>query len=473
MPQINKQKNRTLLPLLTSAVRRTLGLVAVAGAEAMDFSRKIITRRAHLGGGGMAYMGWLLAIVLLLGSVTLNCGTAFARHAAATGEEEEEAPSRHGAKLVVPTVPLDQIKVLGNRPAPFALDAHAAVLISARSGEMLYAYNEHERMQPASLAKMMTFYITLQGLRDQRLTLDTQVPISEAAWRLSLNDSVSRMFLQVGQKVDLKDLLYGLMVSSGNDAAVALAEYQAGSGDAFAIEMNDTAQKLGLSETHFTNPDGLPTDDEYTTAWDMAKLGRALITNFPEALQYTSAKSFTFDKIEQRNFNTLLFYDSRVDGIKTGHVQEAGYHLVASARTDDLQLVSAVMGTPSMEKRRVETDKLLDWAFRTFTTVSPDWHNAAPSEIRVYKGDITEVPIAPVGGTPYFTVGQGQENKVALTASLDQKPLIAPIKKGTKVGELAVTIGGQPMSTVALVTQMDVNRGGYIRQAIDAIRLRL
>ena len=441
----------------------------------MNFSRKFILRENGRGAGPspIRISGWLLALALLLCAV-LNDGTAYARHAAAVaGEEEGGSPHHHGPKMVVPAVPLNEITVLGNRPAPFALDAHAAVLLNAQSGEMLYAYNAHQRMQPASLAKMMTFYLTLKGLRDKRLTLDTQVPISEAAWRLSLNDSVSRMFLQVGQKVPVKDLLFGLMVSSGNDAAVALAEYQAGSGDAFAIEMNKQAQELGLSETRFTNPDGLPTDDEYTTAWDMAHLGRAVITDFPEALEYTSAKEFTFDKIEQRNFNTLLFYDSRVDGIKTGHVQEAGYHLVASARIPALQLVSAVMGTPSMEKRRVETDKLLDWAFRTFTTVSPDWHKAAPAEIRVYQGDLEEVPIAPVGGTPYFTVGQGEETKVALTASLTQKPLIAPIKKGTKVGDLAVTIAGKPVSTVALVTQQDVQQGGMVHRAIDALRLKL
>jgi D-alanyl-D-alanine carboxypeptidase (penicillin-binding protein 5/6) len=454
------------MPLLTSAVHRTLDLVDVAGVVAMDLSNKIIVRKIRPNGGpaGIRVAGTLLF------SVVLSNGTAFARHAAAAAGGEEGDSS---TKVTVPVVPLNQITVFGNRPAPFALDAHAAVLLNAQSGEMLYGYNEHERMQPASLAKMMTFYLTLKGLKEQRLTLDTQVPISEAAWRLSLNDSVSRMFLQVGQKVAVRDLLYGLMVSSGNDAAVALAEYQAGSGDAFAIEMNQQAQELGLSETHFTNPDGLPTDDEYTTAWDMAHLGRAVITDFPSARDYTSAKEFTFDKIEQRNFNTLLFYDSRVDGIKTGHVQEAGYHLVASAHNSDLQLVSAVMGTPSMEKRRVETDKLLDWAFRTFTTVSPDWHKAAPSEIRVYQGDFEEVPIAPVGGTPYFTVGQGDENKVALTASLTQKPLIAPLKKGTKVGDLAVTIAGKPVSTVALVTQQDVQRGGMVHRAIDALRLRL
>jgi D-alanyl-D-alanine carboxypeptidase (penicillin-binding protein 5/6) len=462
--------------LLTLPARRTLEKDDVAGSGAMNFSKKAGWCRVQWRGYRNAPRGarWLLAIALM-GSTVLSGGIALARHvapAAGTGEEEE-SPGRHSAKVVVPAVPLDQIRVLGNRPAPFALDAHAAVLLNAQSGEALYAYNEHERMQPASLAKMMTFYLTLQGLREKRLTLETPIPISEAAWRLSLNDSVSRMFLQVGQQVPLKELLYGLMVSSGNDAALALAEYQAGSGDAFAIEMNDEAQKLGLTETHFTNPDGLPTDDEYTTAWDMAHLGRAVITDFPEALEYTSTKEFTFDKIEQRNFNTLLFYDSRVDGIKTGHVQEAGYHLVASARTPGLQLVSAVMGTPSMEKRRVETDKLLDWAFRTFVTVSPDWKGAAPAEIRVYQGDIDEVPIAPAGGTPYFTVDQGQEGRVNLTASLVQKPLIAPLKKGTKVGDLSVTVAGKPFSTVALVTQQDVQPGGWIHRKVDALRLRL
>jgi serine-type D-Ala-D-Ala carboxypeptidase (penicillin-binding protein 5/6) len=462
-------RRRSCLHLLTSAVRRTLGLGDVAEAAAMYLSDKSMLHKIGLDvGRGALWLYGLSSALLLLLILGVGSGTAFARHAAG-GEEEGGA----GGKLAIPVVPLNEIKVLGNRPAPFALDARAAVLLNAQSGETLYSYNEHERMQPASLAKMMTFYLTLKALKDHRLTLDTEVPISEAAWRLSLNDSVSRMFLQVGQKVPVRDLLYGLMVSSGNDAAVALAEYQAGSTDAFTIEMNQEAQALGLTETHFTNPDGLPTDNEYATAWDMAHLGRAVITNFPDAREFTSAKEFTFDKIEQRNFNTLLFYDSRVDGIKTGHVQEAGYHLVASAHNSDLQLVSAVMGTPSMEKRRVETDKLLDWAFRTFVTVSPDWHKAAPSEIRVYQGNIEEVPIGPVGGTPYFTVGQGDQNKVVLTASLTQKPLIAPLKKGTKVGELAVTIAGKPVSTVALETQQNVEEGGMIHRAIDAVRLRL
>jgi serine-type D-Ala-D-Ala carboxypeptidase (penicillin-binding protein 5/6) len=406
-----------------------------------------------------------LALVCLLAQTGL---ASAARHAS----RAQEGRTTHHAGAP-PAMPLTGITVFGDRPAPFALDARAAIMIDARSGDVLYAYNEHQRMQPASLAKMMTFYLTLEALRQKRITLDTPIPISEAAWRLSLNDSVSRMFLQVGQRVGVKDLLFGLMVSSGNDAAVALSEYLAGGSDAFAEQMNKKAQELGLTETHFTNPDGLPTDDEYTTANDMVKLGHALVRDFPEALDYTSAKEFTFDKIEQRNFNTLLFYDARVNGIKTGHVDEAGYHLVASAGSGDLKLISAVMGTPSMEKRRVETDKLLDWAFRTFTTVSPEWKKAAPAQLRVYKGDVDEVPIAPDGGTPYFTVGRGDETKVTLAATLPSKWLVAPIAKGTQVGTLSVTIAGKPISSVALVTQADVKEGGIIHRAMDSIRLKL
>ncbi len=410
--------------------------------------------------------------LLTVGLITLASGIALsARHGRVRRAVEAE-----------PLMPLNQIRVYGNRPAPFALAAKSVELMELHSGAVLYAYNEHLKMQPASLAKMMTFYLALEALRQKRITLETEMPVSEAAWRLSLNGSVSRMFLQVGSKVSVHDLLYGLMVSSGNDAAVVLAEYLGGSQDAFTQQMNQKARELGLTETHFTNPDGLPTPDEYTTAADMVKLGRALIETFPEALQYTSAKDFTFTTvgnngrsvtISQRNFNTLLFYDSRVNGIKTGHVEEAGYHLVASAHSDNLDLISAVFGASSMEKRRVETEKLLDWAFQTFTTVKSDWRKVMPDKMRVYQGDIDEVPIAPEGGSSYFTVDQGLERRFKLVPTLTDKPLVAPLAKGTNVGQLTIEIAGKPASSVPVVTLVAVKQGSWLHRTIDSIRMRL
>jgi serine-type D-Ala-D-Ala carboxypeptidase (penicillin-binding protein 5/6) len=407
----------------------------------------------------------------IAGTLLLSAWAVAARH----------EHSAHKAESA-PLMPLNEIRVYGNRPAPFALAAKSAELIAVHSGAVLYAYNEHMKMQPASLAKMMTFYLTMDALRQKRITLETEMPVSKAAWRLSLNDSVSRMFLQVGNKVSVHDLLYGLMVSSGNDAAVVLSEYLGGSQEAFTEQMNQKAQALGLNETHFTNPDGLPTPDEYTTAADMVKLGRALLETFPEALQYTSAKDFTFTTIgnngrtvtiSQRNFNTLLFYDSRVNGIKTGHVDEAGYHLVASAHSDNLDLISAVFGTSSMETRRVETDKLLDWAFRTFTTVHSDWRKAMPDKLRVYQGDVEEVAIAPEGGSSYFTVDQGLERKLKLVPELTDKLLVAPLPKGATVGQLTVIIAGKPASSVPIVTLAAVNQGNWLHRKIDSIRMKL
>ena len=424
------------------------------------------------GGGGV--LGRIVAASFIV--VTLTAGvTRAARHA-------EARHIRSPKHEVAGVVPLNQIHVIGNLPAPFVVEGSAAQLVALRSGTVLYAFNEHVKTQPASLAKMMTFYLALEALRQGRITLDTQMPVSEAAWRLSLNDSVSRMFLQVGQKVAVRDLLYGLMVSSGNDAAVVLSEYLGGSGAAFAEAMNQKAAQLGMTETHFTNPDGLPTPDEYTTAADMVKLGRAILETFPEATKYTSAKDFTFHTtgpqnrpvtIAQRNFNTLLFYDSRVNGIKTGHVDQAGYHLVASAHTESLDLISAVFGTASMESRRVETDKLLEWAFQTFVTVDPDWHKAMPADLRVYQGDLDQVAIAPAGGAAYFTVLRGQEGKVKLTADIPKKPLVAPLAKGATVGQLTVMLGSKPLSSVPIVTLKEVKEGGLIHRLMDSIRMKI
>jgi serine-type D-Ala-D-Ala carboxypeptidase (penicillin-binding protein 5/6) len=408
-----------------------------------------------------------VVIILLLLSLA-SAGT--------TALQAQAAPRHHAhrgaAAAESPGIPLNQIHVLGDRPAPFALQAKAAMLVAAHSGTVLYAYNEHLKMQPASLAKIMTFYLTLRALRDGKLKPTTLITVSEKAWRLSVDRSVSHMFLEIGQQVSVNDLLYGLMVSSGNDAAVALAEHQAGSTEAFTDQMNREAQKLGLTETHFANPDGLPVEGEYTTAADMVKLARIVIEQFPDAVKYTGAKEFTFHKIHQRNFNTLLFYDSRVDGLKTGHVDEAGFHLVATARANGMVLISAVMGTRSMEKRRTESEKLLNWAFNTFVTVRPDWQKAAPPTLPVYEGSERTVAIGP-RVTPFITVGRGEESKVSLAAALKSKYLVAPLAKGAEVGELQLMVNGKNAGSIPLVTRSSVAAGGLLRRLTDRVRLML
>ncbi len=381
------------------------------------------------------------------------------------------APKKSTAEEA-PPVPLTGIHVLGDRPAPFALNARAVMLIDASTGAVLYSYNEHEKMQPASLAKIMTFYLALDAMKARKITPSTDVIISEKAWRLSMDDTVSRMFLQVGQKVAANDLLYGLMVSSGNDAAVALAEYLGGSTDGFTTMMNNKAAELHLTETHFQNPDGLPAEGEFTTAADMVALAHSLIRHHPEALTYTSAKEFVFAKIKQPNFNSLLFHDSRVNGIKTGHVSEAGYHLVASAQSNGMTLISAVMGTPSEIKRRDETEKLLDWAFRSFVSYRPDLHKDLPATIAVHDGVKEVVAIGPAGEA-VFTLGRGEESKVTLAFTPSVRYVEAPVNPGTQVGDLAVMLEGKPQSSIAIVTRSGVARAGFFGRLSQKIRRML
>jgi serine-type D-Ala-D-Ala carboxypeptidase (penicillin-binding protein 5/6) len=334
------------------------------------------------------------------------------------------------------------------------------MMIDADTGAVLYAYNEHEKMQPASLAKIMTFYLTLDALKAGKISPTTDITISENAWRLSMNDTVSRMFLGVGQKVAVNDLLFGLMVSSGNDAAVALSEYLGGSTDGFTTMMNDKAKEIGLKETHFNNPDGLPAEGEFTTAADMVALAHSLVTHHPEALTYTSAKEFTFDKISQPNFNRLLLHDPRVNGIKTGHVDEAGYHLVASSTSNGMNLLSAVLGAPSETLRMNESEKLIDWAFRTFVSYRPDLKKAILATIPVHDGVAETVAIGP-NGNAAFTLGRGEETRVTVQFEPAVRYVDAPVQPGTQVGDLTVLLAGKPQATIPIVTKAGVERAGF------------
>jgi D-alanyl-D-alanine carboxypeptidase (penicillin-binding protein 5/6) len=396
-------------------------------------------------------------------------GAAMAHHKTiSSGSSSEEG----GSSVEVKPVALNQIHTFEDKPAPFALLAREEFLVDAKTGTVLYSFNEHEKIQPASLAKIMTFYITLDALSAGKLSLDTMVAVSEKAWRLSMDQTVSKMFLVVGSRVAVRDLLYGLMVSSGNDAAMALAEYLGGSSEAFVNLMNDECGKLGLHETHFGSPDGLPVEGQYTTAADVVRLARIVIERHPEALTYTSAKEFTFHSIVQRNWNTLLFYDSRVNGMKTGHVAEAGFHLVATADSHGLFLASGLMGAANAEKRRTETEKLLDWAFRTFVTVTPEWKGAFPATMRVYEGNTLSAAIAPTR-EPAITLARGEENQVKVIGTLRSKYLVAPFDKGTVVGDLTVMHGDKAIDSIPMVTQSASRRGGFFHVIGDKLRLAL
>lgn len=414
--------------------------------------RQFITRRSFL------------PSVFLLLALAASPGIA---GAATQGHDKPTGPAATKA-----AVPLSDIHVFGGVPIPFGLDAHSGVIIDGHSGTVLYSYNPNERMQPASLAKMMTFYLTLKALKEHRITLDTKVTISKKAWELALNPQLSRMFLTVGHQVPIRKLLYGLVVSSGNDAAVTLAQFLAGSTGAFVPEMNAEAERLGLHNTHFMNPDGLPAQGQYSTARDMTELGRALIENFPGAVTYTSTKDFTYDHITQPNFNTLLFHDSRVDGLKTGHVEEAGYHLVASAHSHGMLLISCVMGTPSDRQRWVQSEKLISWAFRTFASVHPDLQKIVPASLPVYSGVANQVAIAPVSN-PWVTVVRGEQGDLRVAYRAKAKYVVAPVRKGEQVGEAIVTLKGKELASVPVVAQANIGPGSLIKRMADSVQLML
>ena len=268
-------------------------------------------------------------------------------------------------------------------PSPPGIDAKAYLLMDYDSDYIISSENADERMEPASLTKMMSSYVISNELDKGTLKLDDKVKISEKAWRMP----GSRMFVKVGSEVTVGELLKGMIIQSGNDATVALAQHVAGSEDAFASMMNQQAARLGMTSTHFVNSTGLPNPEHYTTAHDLAILARALIHDFPDHYEWYSEKEYKYNKIKQRNRNDLLWRDSSVDGIKTGHTESAGYCLVASAKRKTMRLISVVLGTDSKKGRATESQKLLTYGFRFFETHRLYAANEPLTTVRVWKGD--------------------------------------------------------------------------------------
>ena len=347
-------------------------------------------------------------------------------------------------------------------PEAPSIAAKAYILMDHNSGIILAANNENEKRSPASLTKLMTSYVVFKRLKEEFITLDDDVKISEKAWRTG----GSKSFIEVGKMIKLEDLLKGMIIQSGNDASVALAEHVAGSEGTFVLFMNDYAQQIGMENTRFENASGLPHDDQYTTAKDMALLSSAMIRDFPVYYEWYSQKEFTYNNITQTNRNKLLFTDSTVDGLKTGWTQKAGYCLVTSANRVDMRLISVVLGSDSPAIRTSETEKLLDYGFRFFETQSV---NDISHQVRVYKSEKANIKVG-VADSSFLTLPRNQFRYTTQTINLNQD-LIAPINQGEQVGELVVSFNDQNIATLPLIALENAAEAGFISKMIDTIKL--
>ncbi|WP_210396379.1 D-alanyl-D-alanine carboxypeptidase family protein [Motiliproteus sediminis] len=350
-------------------------------------------------------------------------------------------------------------------PAPPSLAASAYVLMDAETGKVLVSSNEHEKLPPASLTKLMTSYLIDYELEKGSISKDDLVLVSEKAWRTQ----GSRMFIREGTQVKVSDLMKGIIIQSGNDASVAMAEHIAGSEGAFADLMNQHAQLLGMRNSHFENATGLPADDHFTSAYDLALLARAIIRDYPEHYGIYAEKYFTYNKIRQPNRNKLLWRDSTVDGLKTGHTDAAGYCLVASAERNGMRLISVVMGTSSEEARAQESQKLLAYGFRYYETVQLYQANEVLNQAKLWAGvkDSVELGVT----TPIsVTIPRGQSSAMSVALDLDSV-IKAPVSRGDSFGTVNITLNGEPILDTPVVALEGVEEGSLMKRIWHAILL--
>lgn len=350
-------------------------------------------------------------------------------------------------------------------PTPPAINAKAYILIDANSGKILAEKNSEEQLPPASLTKMMTLYVISNALKNEQIHLTDLVRISQEAWKTG----GSRMFVKEGQSVSVEDLLKGIIVDSGNDACVAMAEHLGGSETGFTDVMNQQAKNLGMMNSHFTDSTGLPNPELHTTAKDLAILGRALVNDFPEYYHWYQQKWFTFNGIRQPNRNRLLWRDSNVDGIKTGHTNEAGFCLVSSAKRDNMRLIAVVLGSPNETARADDSERLLNYGFRFFETHKMYEKDKSISALPLYKGAEKTISVG-LNHDQYITIAAGQYQRLTVNTKVP-KYAQAPIRKGETLGELVIQLDSQVISTEPLHALSDAPRGGIFSRAKDSIRL--
>jgi D-alanyl-D-alanine carboxypeptidase (penicillin-binding protein 5/6) len=348
-------------------------------------------------------------------------------------------------------------------PSGPQIAAKSHILMDFHSGQILQHENINERAEPASLTKLMTAYIVFSELKGERIKLTDKVVISEKAWKME----GSRMYIEVNTEVLVEDLLKGMIIQSGNDASVALAEFVAGSEETFASLMNQYAKRLGLTNTHFVNSTGMPAENHYTTTLDMAKMAAAIIRDFPEYYKYYGQKEFTYNNITQNNRNALLWRDANVDGMKTGYTESAQYCLVSSAKQDNMRLIAVVMGAESRKIRTTETQKLLTYGFRFFETYKLFDAGQTVKSVRIWQGEQEEIKLG-LKETLYVTIPRGQYNQ--LKSSLELPPRIeAPMSSGTTLGKLTLTLHDKPVTERPLMTLENVAKGNLLQQLKDYV----
>jgi D-alanyl-D-alanine carboxypeptidase (penicillin-binding protein 5/6) len=347
-------------------------------------------------------------------------------------------------------------------PAAPSVAASSFFLMDFNSGRILAEKEADKRVAPASLTKIMTVYVVFRELKAGHMTLDEKVTISQNAWETG----GSKMFVEVNKQVSVEDLLQGVIIQSGNDASVALAEHVAGSEQTFATMMNEQAARLGMTNSHFENSMGLPTPNHYSSARDLALLAQALIKEFPDYYRWDSQKEFTYNNITQQNRNQLLWRDPSVDGVKTGFTDDAGYCMVASAKREDMRLISVVMGTASPNARSNESQSLLNYGFRFFETHRLYEAKTPLTEARVRKGVTSKVQVG-VAEDIYVTAPRKHFSELKAETQVD-KAILAPLNKGDTVGSLNISLAGETILNKPLVAMDSVAEGGIFRRLYDA-----
>lgn len=352
-------------------------------------------------------------------------------------------------------------------PEPPNIKADGYLLMDYHSGQVLAERNADIRMEPASLTKMMVSYIVADELSNGAMTKEDKVTVSEKAWRMT----GSRMFIEVGEKVSIENLMKGVIVQSGNDATIALAEHIAGSEESFVALMNQHAKRLGMNDTQFVNATGLPHPEHYSTPRDLVLLGKALIRDFREHYSMYSMKSYKYNKIKQNNRNTLLWKNNAVDGIKTGHTESAGYCLVASADQDNMRLISVVLGTKSKKARSTESNKLLNYGFRFYETHRLYAANEPLTKVRIWKGEAEELPLG-LSEDLYITIPKGQYKNLDASMSINAQ-IMAPAQTGRTYGTVNIMLGDKNYAVRKLIALTDIGPGNLWHTIVDSIKLAI